>query len=693
MELVVNTKAWERAFRAGQSAGFQAFCVGLLLLLVYGLTASRSVMLGDDGIFIMAAYTLGMAHPPGYPLHTALGWLFTQLPLSTVEWRVHFLSGCLGALTCSMLWLLVRRLTQSSVGAWAAALGLGLSGVFWSQAIIAKSVYTLNTFLFVSAWLAVVAYRESGNRRHFELAALACGFGLTNHWPLFLLSAPGLLLTALPRWRQMPRHALSALPVFFFAAALPYLWLFFRSRMHPAFSFLGPLENWHDLWGMIQRRMYDGADCISADNGDRLAMAGFFGREMCAQFTPAGLALVLAGLVLVWRRWNFTLWAGLLAAWLGGGLLLLALLRLDYEPLYWNVFRDYPLIPYMTMALLLGVTIAAIGDRGTRARQIALALTVLLAAGLWRQNIGNNNQSRYTWGQDFATLALNHCEPNAVLFLRGDLDTSPIGEMQVVRGLRRDMTLIQGDGYGLSANLFSPLHTTAEQRAAVREKFVRECNRPVYFTETAPASGNVVDFGMIKKLVATDQPSVFAISQPILGLLMQVVTNRPTDPWTLYHQQRICNQYGRHLTQMLYHLPDETSRAYFRPFQEAVCQTWFGRLGMLCVGDTVTREKPEDLLRWMDQLEHPGCADASKEDRAMLHRCRARLYRHLGNETDAITELWKSLDAYPCPKNGGSLQELVVLLSQRKDKAGLQEITRRYGSWVKLEPQAAPAGR
>ncbi|MEI6212019.1 MAG: DUF2723 domain-containing protein [bacterium] len=278
-----------RRVAAVPSAGVQAAGVGLLLLLVYGLTAARHVTLEDDGIFIMAAYTLGMAHPPGYPLHTALGWLFTHLPLATVEWRVHFLSGVFGAMTCSMVWLLVRRLTGTSIGAWAAALGLGLSGVFWSQAIIAE-VYTLNTFLFASAWLAVVAYGDTGSRRHLELAALACGLGLANHWPLFLLSAPGLLLIALPRWRQMPRQAVSALPVFLVAAVLPYLWLYVRSRMHPAFSFLGPLENWDDLWGMIQRRMYELSDSVSASGRDRLALAGFFGRELCVQFTPAGWA-------------------------------------------------------------------------------------------------------------------------------------------------------------------------------------------------------------------------------------------------------------------------------------------------------------------------------------------------------------------------------------------------------------------
>ena len=682
-ELWGSTKVLKRILNTDPSVGLQAGCVGLLLLVVYAMSASRSVMLGDDGIFIMAASTLGTAHPPGYPLHSLFGWIFTYLPLSTVEWRVHFLSGCFGAFTCSMLWLLVKKLTRSSVGAWAAALGLGLSDVFWSQAITAKSVYPLNTFLFAAAWLAVVAYRDTGKRRDLALAALACGFGLANHWPLFLLSAPGLLLIALPRWRQIPRQLLFALPIFLIAAALPYLALYFRSHMHPVFSFLGPLENWDDLWGMVRRRMYDGVESVSATQRDRLEMLGFFGREMCAQFTPAGLALVLTGLVLAWRRWKFTLWAGALAVWCGG-LLLLVVLRLDYEYLYCIAFRGYPLIPYLAMALLLGVAMAAIGDWGARGRWMAWALTALLVVGLgWKNR--DNNQSRYTWGQDYATLVLNHCETNAVLFLHGDLD-APMGELQVVRGVRRDVTLIQIDGCGLSANLYSPLRTTAAQRAAVREKFVRECGRPVYYTDAAPASGSVVDFGLVKKWLPAEQPSQVSITQPILDLVMRAATNQPTDPWTIYHQQRILSVYGGLLTRMLYHA-DAPTQMHLRPFQEAVCRNWFGRLGMLGVAETVTREKPEELLRWMVQLERAGGDLASKEDRSILHRCRARLYRHLGNESDAIAELWKCLDAYSCPRNAGALHELVELLSHRPDRTWVQEITRRY-SWAKLETHA-----
>ena len=45
------------------------------LYLAYLLTLSPTVPLEDGGEMIRAAFTLGVTHPPGYPLYTLLGRL------------------------------------------------------------------------------------------------------------------------------------------------------------------------------------------------------------------------------------------------------------------------------------------------------------------------------------------------------------------------------------------------------------------------------------------------------------------------------------------------------------------------------------------------------------------------------------------------------------------------------------------
>ena len=42
-------------------------------LIVYWRTMCQALYIGDGGDFITASHTLGLPHPPGYPLYTLLG--------------------------------------------------------------------------------------------------------------------------------------------------------------------------------------------------------------------------------------------------------------------------------------------------------------------------------------------------------------------------------------------------------------------------------------------------------------------------------------------------------------------------------------------------------------------------------------------------------------------------------------------
>ena len=57
--------------------------VATALLLLYLFTAPRTVVLEDDGLFILSSWFLGIEHPPGYPLFILLGKLATLLPFGS----------------------------------------------------------------------------------------------------------------------------------------------------------------------------------------------------------------------------------------------------------------------------------------------------------------------------------------------------------------------------------------------------------------------------------------------------------------------------------------------------------------------------------------------------------------------------------------------------------------------------------
>src|SRR5260370_21268266 len=67
----------------------------MAVFLVYLRTLAPTVVGGDTPELITVAYTMGVAHPPGYPLFTMLAKLFTLFPFGTVAWRVNLLSAVL----------------------------------------------------------------------------------------------------------------------------------------------------------------------------------------------------------------------------------------------------------------------------------------------------------------------------------------------------------------------------------------------------------------------------------------------------------------------------------------------------------------------------------------------------------------------------------------------------------------------
>ena len=70
-----------------------ALFVVLATFWVYVKTLAPTVSFFDSGELISAAYTLGVAHPPGYPLYVLLGWLFSKLPIGNIAYRINRMSA------------------------------------------------------------------------------------------------------------------------------------------------------------------------------------------------------------------------------------------------------------------------------------------------------------------------------------------------------------------------------------------------------------------------------------------------------------------------------------------------------------------------------------------------------------------------------------------------------------------------
>ncbi|HUG97813.1 MAG TPA: DUF2723 domain-containing protein, partial [Gammaproteobacteria bacterium] len=379
------------AFRPGEGDWGRAGLVATALFLLYAATAPRTVALEDDGLFILSSYFLGIEHAPGFPLYTLLGKLFTLLPFGSVAYRVHLLSALFGGLTCGLLWLCSRALVEERLAAYVAAFGLGLSPVFWSQSLIAD-VYTFNTFFFLALLLlalracppSVEATPSAANPRLLPWMALVFGLSLSNHWPLMLLAAPAFAVLLWPMRRELLKRA-GLLPWLVLVGLLPYAWLIRRSWMALPISFNGPLETIPEIWFFLSRAGYAEVDASpTADWLDRIRFFRFLGGQLLLQFAVVGTLLAAAGFARQWRLLGRRTGASLTLAFLMPSVVLLLLLRFDFDLVSKHVFHVYPLPAYAIAALWMGLgftwLIRRMAVRPPHALAAGAAMLALIAA-------------------------------------------------------------------------------------------------------------------------------------------------------------------------------------------------------------------------------------------------------------------------------------------------------------------------
>ncbi len=247
-----------------------------------------------------AVVTLGIPHPPGFPLFVLLGKIFTYvIPFGTAAFRVNFFSAVCGAAAAAMFYVLCRTLVgpDRRFAAAAAALLFAFSQTFWSQAVIAE-VYTLNALILICVFYMLRRWERGGP---LWPAALFAGLGLTVH-PMQALFFPGwmyFILRSHKRSQIDSEEVKKSIAVFAGALCL-HLYPLIRSRANPPLDWGNP-ENGKNLIAYLtasqyRDRMFTLPFSVVLENAGK----GF--QLLFEQFTPFLFILPLAGAVLLFKK-------------------------------------------------------------------------------------------------------------------------------------------------------------------------------------------------------------------------------------------------------------------------------------------------------------------------------------------------------------------------------------------------------
>ncbi len=392
---------------------------------------------------------LGVGHPTGYPTYMMLTHLFTYLPVGGVAYRVNLASAVYGVAAVFVVYLAGLRLARWAVAAAAGALAFGLSGAFWSQAVIAE-VYTFEALLVALVIFVLLVWRDRRDGRYLLLSAFLVGLSLTHHLTSVLLVPAALAFVLLTDRRVFSRTGLVVKCLgMFVLGLLPLLYLPVRALMHAPLNEADPSTPWRFLLlvtggSFLAESAEKGRHCSpsSLALADASTKLGTFGGHLLGQFSLILMVVgVLAAVYLLFTDRAAAILLGVLFfGCLGQAAVYLQLGIEDFYVFLIPAFLIFGLcISSGLGALLRTVESLAIGSAVRGALVVALSVLMLFVPllGVREAYVEHDRSEDYAARRTIEAVASKVENGATVLHHR-----SPLWYLVLVEGRRRDLTLI-----------------------------------------------------------------------------------------------------------------------------------------------------------------------------------------------------------------------------------------------------------
>jgi hypothetical protein len=444
-----------------------ALIVFAVSLTVYLFTLAPTVALIDSGELTDAAWSLGNAHPPGFPLFLVLTHLFTLLPTHSVAWRANlasaFFSAAAAAFTALAAYEILnvplppgegaaerrvrgRKRAKTVVApppvalplfaitliAIASGLLLAFSKTVWRYAVETE-VYALNTALMTAIAFLMFSWMPARHSTTLYIAAFLFGLALGVHHVTIGLGALAIAIlitrtAGAAFWRS--RNAVVA-AMLLCAGLLVYAYIPLAAAHDPAMNWGNP-RTAHQVWDHITGKAYRGY--LTSGGGSVSAQFdryfGYLFRELGPPWLPVALLIAVIGLFALWRRQRTLFWY--LALLIAGDVAWF---------LFYPVKHDQD--AYEIPSFLALVLAFAFGARRIFEWRPAAAHGVLLVPLLALVVAFPVRNRRQFWvARDYSANALRAMEGNPLLITNDWQMYSPMRYLLDVERVRNDVAII-----------------------------------------------------------------------------------------------------------------------------------------------------------------------------------------------------------------------------------------------------------
>ncbi len=438
----------------------------LAVFFVYTRTLNPAFHADDSPETIACSYTLGIQHPPGYPLPTIIGKIFSMIPAGGAAFRANLQAAVFGALFIVLFYLIMADTLKSKDGdekksisaALIAALMLAFSFTVWNQSMSAKGgIYTLNACMLAAVYYSLFLWERTKQYKYFYLGTFIYGLSLGNHWESMGVAFPALLTFIILVFMKdgyyktiTPRRFLTALGLGFTAVFI-YAYLVIRAQAGTFLNWGDPVDLKQLLW-VVTRAEYTALE-QAKDFTIVFKQVSRIAGLVLSEITLPGFLLFIAGIygMITTGRKQRVISLGVLFITV---IISLAFYLNLKDEMMW--IMDVFLIPaYFVMAVFAGAGVYAllrIADRGLRIEKetsdsrsadstiripqsailkvLPLAVCVLattIPVFLFVANFKKADQSHYYYSYDFGMNIIKSVdEPGAMAMLEGDFAVLPM---------------------------------------------------------------------------------------------------------------------------------------------------------------------------------------------------------------------------------------------------------------------------
>lgn len=426
--------------------------LGSGFLLLYISHLSVSVYGGDVGDLVTAAAVGGVAHPPGYPLFTFLGFLLTKTAVASISpaFAVGLISAFSAAAGVVGFYLLMLQLTKSKYASLIASLTLGFSFLYWFYAEIAE-VFALNIFLAILLFLFAIVYKNTKKNIFLYVFVFFLGLSCTNHQTIIFVIPSTLFIVAKTAYKEVKKRPKSILFCFllFLFGLTPFLYIPIASSFHPIINW----DSVHDVstflhlilrkdYGTFQAGIFD-----TPTLSQRLVTVAVYLKSLVIQSTIPVIVLTLFGYYKLYRK-DKTIFLSLAVAWFLSGPLFLfyAGFPLTSEFII-GAYERFTLLSSIIFLIPFGVGLLEFSTLLTKLlpkrnyEKIFLSVFLLIPLMLFFYNFPKTNLRSVSIGDTYAKDFLQVLPKNSVLLISGDTQIFNTWYMYYVLHVRPDILL------------------------------------------------------------------------------------------------------------------------------------------------------------------------------------------------------------------------------------------------------------